>query len=144
MVRILLSFALTLAAGLLAWSPAASARIVVIAHSSNPEKAVTAEWVRNAFLGYARNFPSGHRAIPVDQSDDQPVWSEFAAKILDKTPKQLKAYWSVKIFSGRGQPPPAKGGDKDVTAWIADHAEAVGYLAQVPADKSVKVLLVVP
>lgn len=138
------SLILTLAAGLAALSPAADARIVVIAHPSNPEKAVPVEWVRDVFLGYTLNFPAGRRANPVDQDDDQPAWSEFAEKVLDKSPKKLKAYWSVKVFSGRGQPPPAKGDDKNVLAWVADHADAVGYVTQLPADKSVKVLLVIP
>lgn len=144
MTRLVMTCCLGLTLALLAYAPKAAAGIVIIAHPKNGEKAVSIGWVRDVFLGHVREFPTGHRATPIDQSDDQPVWTEFAEKVLDKPPKKLKAYWSVKVFSGRGQPPPAKGDDEDVIAWVAEHPEAVGYLSAPPSGSSVKVLLIVP
>jgi len=50
------------------------------------------------------NTINGIRVIPIDNSNAK-AYSEFYAKLINKTPKQIQAYWMKEIYRGDKQPP---------------------------------------
>jgi hypothetical protein len=80
----------------------------------------------------------------VDQSASSAIKGQFAQKVLNKTLSQLNAYWSVRIFTGRGVPPVGLSDERTTKEWIANNPEGIGYVLAKNVDKSVKVLLIVP
>jgi len=47
---------------------------------------------------------NGVRVIPIDNSNSK-IYNEFYAKLIHKTPKQIRAYWMKEIYRGDKQPP---------------------------------------
>lgn len=50
------------------------------------------------------NTINGIKVIPLDTKDRE-LFKEFYQKIIQKTPKQLHAYWMKEIYRGDKQPP---------------------------------------
>jgi len=50
------------------------------------------------------NTINGIKVIPVD-SNNKKLFQEFCREIIQKTPKQLHAYWIKEIYRGDKQPP---------------------------------------
>ncbi len=92
-------------------------------------------------MGRMIRFPDGRQVVPVDQVESSAAREAFYLKFADKSPAQIKAYWSRIIFTGRGQPPPEVSNDIEVKKFIARHPDAIGYIEQKLVDDSVKVVL---
>lgn len=133
----LLALATTAAAGV-------RAELAVIVNPASGDSALTADQVKDIYLGKTKKFPGGGEAVPVDQKDGSPVRASFNSKVVGKDEAQLKAYWAKLIFSGKGTPPTAVDGDADVKAWVAKTPGGIGYVDKAAADGSVKVVLTVP
>jgi len=122
----------------------AQAELAIIAHKSNANANMDPSDLARIFLGKSGNFPSGDTAVPIDQVDSSPVYSEFYQKVANKTPSQLKAYWSRLIFTGKGQPPRALSSAAEIKELIASNPNLVGYINSNEIDDSIKVLLTIP
>lgn len=114
------------------------AEIVVIVHPSNGN-ALDATSVSHIFLGKSKSFPDGSTAIPINQPEDSATGIAFAQNVLNKSPSQLKAYWSKLLFTGQGRPPKEVGNDADVIKLVADNPNTIGYIQAASATGSVKV-----
>lgn len=135
----------TLAAASLSLSlGAAHAELAIISHKDNPVSSIQPSDLARIFLGKASKFPGGETAVPVDQADGSAVYSEFYEKVANKTPSQLKAYWSRLIFTGKGQPPRAISSTDEVKELVSSNPNLVGYIESSAVDDSVKVLLTIP
>lgn len=132
------------ALALAAAGSAAHAALAIIAHPSNPAAGVTAEEAEQIYLGKSRALANGHRITPVDQTVGTASRVKFYRSVLKKDERELKAYWSKLIFTGKGQPPREVGDDAAVQAWVASHPDAIGYVDGKFVNSSVKVLLIVP
>lgn len=130
-----------LLAGVLALAAqGARAEVVVIVSAKNPCGALSAAQVGDIFLGNSASFPAGAAATPVDQADGSPARELFYSKALDKSPAQVKAYWSKMIFTGKGRPPKEAGDNAAVRKLVADSGSAIGYVERSAVDASVKVV----
>lgn len=139
-----LSALLLLAAALGAPGMAArAADLVVIVSAHNPVTALRAEQVADIFLGEAARFPDGAEAQALDQAMNTPQRNEFYQKVAARTPALMKAYWTKRIFTGRGQPPRELSGSNAVRKAVADNPDAIGYIDRAAVDASVRVVLVV-
>jgi ABC-type phosphate transport system substrate-binding protein len=126
------SIALALALSPAAAGVAAAAEaFVVIVHPS-----VTGASIRRADLGAVflkkalRWSGGGGLAVPVDQSGTSPVRIAFSEGVLGQPVAQVVQYWQKQMFSAaRLAPPPVKGTDAEVIAFVAKNAGAVGYVA---------------
>ncbi len=110
---------------------AAADSFVVIVHPS-----VTGASIRRADLGAvflkkaSRWTGGGGLAQPVDQSGTSPVRIAFSEGVLRQPVAQVVQYWQKQMFSSaRLSPPPVKGTDAEVIAFVAKNAGAVGYVA---------------
>lgn len=123
---------------------AAHAALAIIAHPSNKAAGITMEEAAQIYLGKSRELANGRRVAPVDQSVTSASRAKFYQSVVKKDERELKAYWSKLIFTGKGQPPREIGDDAAVQAWVASNPDAIGYVDGKFVNSSVKVLLVVP
>jgi ABC-type phosphate transport system substrate-binding protein len=122
-------------------SAGASAEVVAVVAASNPVSTLSRREIADIFLGRMIRFPDGREVVPVDQVENSAARDAFYLKFADKSPAQIKAFWSRIIFTGRGQPPPEVANGIEVKKFIAKHPDAIGYIEQKLVDGSVKVVL---
>ena len=65
---------------------------------------------------------------------------EFEQKILKKTSSQIKAYWSKRIFSGKGKPPKEVAAEHDIISLVAKNVDAIAYVEASSVTDAVKVI----
>ena len=124
---------------LLISSFAANAGVDVIVHPSNAN-AIDADQIKKIFIGKAKSFADGAKALPLTQGDGNAVTSEFNEKVLKKSSSQLKAYWSKLVFTGKGTPPKEASSDAEVLSLVASNPNLIGFVKQGSADSSVKII----
>ncbi len=120
---------------------AADTDIAIIVHRKNPLSSLTESDVMRLYLGKTRAFPNQTPARPVSLSNGVSPRREFDARILNRNPNQIRAYWAQQIFTGRGTPPREFGSATDVREFVANHPDAVGFMDAAAVDGSVKVVL---
>jgi ABC-type phosphate transport system substrate-binding protein len=113
---------------------------VVVVSVRSPVKTLSGEQVARIFLGKTETFPGGQRAVPIDQSEGSAVRDQFYDQVVNKTPAQLKAYWSRIIFSGRGEPPRSEPDDGAVKRRLQQDARAIGYIDHESLDPTVRLV----
>jgi ABC-type phosphate transport system substrate-binding protein len=118
----------------------AAANVVVVVSAKSAITALSNSQVSDLFLGKVSRFPGGLLAVPIDQAEGSNARNEFYAKFADKTPVQIKAYWSKIIFTGRGQPPRVAASGEEVKKRIAGDPAAIGYIEEKLVDASVRVI----
>lgn len=120
----------------------ASAGFVVIVNAGNPATTLSKLDASRIFLKKARAWPGGGlSADPVDQKDASPARREFLSAVMGKDPAAMAAYWQSQLFVGRTTPPPVKGSDADVIAFVAGSKGAIGYVsAGIPLPETVKAI----
>ena len=82
----------------------AFAGTAVIVNSDN-SSGIDIDTVKKIYLGKAKAFPDGSRAIPLTFEQGNPVRDAFNMNILGKSESQYSAFWSKLVFTGRGTPP---------------------------------------
>jgi len=103
----------------------------IIVHPGTPVAVVDREFLRSAFLKKATHWSDGRPIRPIDLPRAVPVRNLFVQEVLGRTSSQLKSYWSQRIFSGTGVPPPEANSVAAVVAYVVANPGAVAYL---PAD----------
>jgi len=68
---------------------------------------------------------NGVRVTPIDNSNSQ-IYNEFYAKLINKTPKQIRAYWMKEIYRGDKQPP-KRLSDKEIRERIKREPNIIYY-----------------
>jgi ABC-type phosphate transport system substrate-binding protein len=116
----------------------AAADIYVVTHPSN-SNTLDKDFVARLFLGKAKQFPDGTSAIPLSQIETAAATPEFNEKVLGRNSRQLKAYWSQLVFTGKGTPAKEVNTDAEVIALVKSNPNLIGYVAAAPSDGSVKV-----
>jgi hypothetical protein len=117
-----------------------AADVVAIVSSKSTIPPLSKTQVTDIFLGKVRRFPDGAVAVPLDLPEDLPQRTEFYKKLTDKSPAQVKAYWSKIIFTGRGQPPQAVSSSIEMKKRLVENPAAIGYIDASLVDASVRVL----
>jgi len=129
----------TMAAALVLLSSSAFAGIVVIVHPSNTNN-IDAASIKQIFTGKASSYDDSSEAIPLNLGPKNAATDEFNDKVLRKSAKQLKAYWSKKMFTGSGMPPKEIGSDAEMVKLIATNPNLIGYVSAEAVDASVRVV----
>lgn len=94
------------------------------------------------FLGKLKTFSSGDKAVAINLKLGNSTRNEFESKVLGKNASQIKAYWSKRVFSGKGKPPPELVSDKDIITMVASDTNVIAYVDVASVDDSVKVIKV--
>jgi ABC-type phosphate transport system substrate-binding protein len=118
-------------ATMVATAPAvAQAGFVMIANAANPATSISKLDATRIFLRKARAWPgSSLPADPVDQKESSPARKEFLSAVMGKDAAGMNAYWQSQLFVGRTTPPPVKGSDADVIAFVAAAKGGIGYVS---------------
>jgi len=123
--------------------PAAAAELVVVVSARSPITALRAEQVADIFLSEATRFPDGGEVVALDLPIGSPLRDDFYLKVANRTPALMKAYWTKRIFTGRGQPPRELPSSQAVRKLVADNPTLIGYIDRSALDASVRPVLVV-
>ena len=121
-------------------TPTAQADTAVIVHPDNPSASLDASVISRMYLGKTKKFPGGSTVIPIDQSDSADIRSGFLSSVMGKSARQVKSYWSKRIFTGKGTPPKQVGSSAEVKELISSNPSTIGYIDASEVDGSVKVI----
>ncbi|WP_448566034.1 phosphate ABC transporter substrate-binding protein [Thalassotalea ganghwensis] len=117
----------------------ANAEIAVIVHPQNQSTFDTAD-IKKIFLGKAKKFANGAEATPFTLENSLPAAEQFTTKVIGKSISQLNAYWSKKIFTGKGTPPKALQSNEKVLKEVASNPNAIAYIDKSAVTSDVKVI----
>ncbi|WP_426344799.1 phosphate ABC transporter substrate-binding protein [Pseudoduganella sp. R-32] len=121
----------------------AAAELVVVVSARSPITTLRAEQVADIFLSEAARFPDGGEVVALDLPIGSPLRDDFYLKVANRSPALMKAYWTKKIFTGRGQPPRELPNSQAVRKLVADNPTLIGYIDRSALDASVRPVLVV-
>lgn len=115
------------------------AEVSIVVNTGNASTVSDKEFSR-LFLGKLKKFSGGTAATPVNSKAGNLARTEFEKNIIKKSSSQIKAYWSKRIFSGKGKPPTEVDNDAAVLAFVASNVGAIGYVDSANVDGTVKVI----
>lgn len=101
----------------------------VIVHPSNAQRKLTRQQIADMFLLRNTEWENNVPVAVVDQTFTSPVRAAFSTQVLLRTVAAVKSFWQQVIFSGRGVPPPERGSDAAVVAFVLQNAGAIGYVS---------------
>jgi len=122
---------------------ASAADLVVVVSARSPITVLRLEQVADIFLSEATRFPDGGEVVALDLPIGSPLRDDFYQRVANRTPALMKAYWTKKIFTGRGQPPRELPNSQAVRKLVADNPTLIGYIERSALDASVRPVLVV-
>lgn len=122
---------------------ATAADLVVVVSARSPITTLRVEQVADIFLSEATRFPDGGEVVALDLPIGSPLRDDFYQRVANRTPALMKAYWTKKIFTGRGQPPRELPNSLAVRRLVADNPTLIGYIERSALDASVRPVLVV-
>lgn len=122
---------------------ATAADLVVVVSARSPITVLRLEQVADIFLSEATRFPDGGEVVALDLPIGSPLRDDFYQRVANRTPALMKAYWTKKIFTGRGQPPRELPNSQAVRKLVADNPTLIGYIERSALDASVRPVLVV-
>lgn len=114
--------------------------VVVVSSASKAPPKISGDELSAIFMGTAKAFGNGERAVPIDQKAGTPAYAGFYQKAAGKSESQMKAYWSRIMFTGKGQPPQEGGDGAAVKKLISANPNMVGYIEASLVDASVRVI----
>ena len=133
-------FTATLTLLLLAASASHGAEIAVVVNPDNPVGTLDQKTLSRIFLGRAKTYPGGSKAVPLNQVSDSDTRSRFESSLLGRSSSQMDAYWAKQMFSGSGRPPEEVSDDSAVIARVSSDPEAIGYVDAGAVTENVKVV----
>lgn len=126
-----------------AWGAPEKAAYKVIVNAANPETSLSTERLSTLFLKNVKKWTNGMPVFPVDQSTTTPVRIAFSKDVFDQPVVAIQSYWEDQIAHGREGPPPVRGSDREVIAYVEANVGAVGYVSPEtilsPQTKAMKV-----
>lgn len=128
---------LSVAALCLIFSGGTMAETVVIAGANSDVSSLSSAEVKKIYLGKNKSVHA------VDQSKGSELRQDFLSKVVGKSEGQFKAYWSKKIFSGKGIPPKILANSYAVKSKVSSSAGTIGYIDSKDVDATVKVVYTV-
>jgi len=67
--------------------------------------------------------------------------ANFNRKVLKRTELQVRSYWAIRVFTGKGIPPKMLASEKEIKKLITENPDYIGYIDANLVDDSVKVVL---
>jgi len=101
----------------------------IVANGANGAETISKQQLEDIFMKKAGAWSDGQPVIPVDQSASSSTRHGFSKVIFGRDTNAIKSYWQRQIFSGRGVPPPEKGSDDEVLAFVRVNSGAIGYVS---------------
>ena len=118
---------------------AIATEFAVIVHPKNTST-FTAAKISRMFLSKIKSFDNGSPVEFYSYDFDTDIRQAFEAKILQKTPQELKSYWTKLVFTGKGSPPHTLGTDAEVLYQVSKNPNGIGYIPIELVTPEVKVV----
>ncbi|MEE4250032.1 MAG: hypothetical protein V2I38_05540 [Alcanivoracaceae bacterium] len=123
---------------LLSWPLLGQAELVVVTGSNSDLTSLTENEVRQLFSGQLK-VVGGKRMQPLDLPTSSKDRENFYAKLMGRSPEQMRAYWTRLIFTGQGKPPREVSSIQELTN-LVNSGEYIGYLRADALTDNVQVL----
>lgn len=114
----------------------------VVVNVANPQATMVQREVVDLFMGRTRTFSGGEFALVFDLPRDHPEHAAFFQALTGMGPSQVNSYWSRLMFSGQAMPPQPLPNEAGMVEVLKRNPNAIGWLPRDPADKQLRVLLV--
>ncbi|MAI65874.1 MAG: phosphate ABC transporter substrate-binding protein [Alteromonas sp.] len=111
----------------------------IIINSSNAS-GIDLEMVKRIYLGKAKAFPDGSRAIPLTFEQGNGLRDTFNKDVLGKSESQYSAFWSKLVFTGRGTPPEMIASEEEMLTLVANNPNTIGFVDESKVNETVKVV----
>lgn len=118
-----------------------SAEVVIIANPSVKATEVSAEELKQVFLGAKSTFSDGSAVEPV-LAQAGAAHEAFLKTYVGKSDPALRNHFKSLVFTGKGSMPKSFASDSEITAFVAKTKGAVGYITAAPSAGGVKRLTV--
>jgi len=125
-------------------TPANAAPFYVVVNEANSISSLSYDELSDFFLKKSSRWNHGGLVEPVDQRESTPVREIFTRNVHRKSAAAVRAFWQLRIFSGRDIPPPEKTSDAEVIAYVRNNPNAIGYVSAAVSMAGVKVVAVHP
>jgi len=116
--------------------------IVFIVNKNVQETRITSETIRNIFLGKKAKWNDGSRIVLVVLENND-THSLFLKNYVKKGSHAFLNYWRQKLFTGQGVPPISFDNETDLTDYVANTKNAIGYVSSLDTLEGVKILSIV-
>ena len=120
--------------------PASAGDLVVIVNKEVPADAISASDLGRIFLGKTRLWESGEKIVLAVWSDPD-ASDTFLKRYTRKKSDQYYAYWTRRVFTGKGTMPVYFDSQEEITEFVKSTKGAISFLSA-PVDPSVKTLIV--
>ncbi len=124
-------------------SPQAHADFYLVVQSANPQPSLTQREAVDLFMGRYRAFRNGDPAKVYDLPRDSAQRAEFYQHLTGMGPAQINSYWARLMFSGQTMPPQSVSDEAAMIETVKRNPSAIGWVRKEPADKQVRVLLII-
>jgi hypothetical protein len=108
--------------------------VVIAGAGSDVLSSLSASEIKALYLGKSKDLTI------FDQKTGASVRKDFLDKVVGKSESQFKAYWSKRIFTGKGTPPKQLDGDAAMKIMVANTPGSIGIIDSASVDSSVKVI----
>lgn len=125
----------------LAWVLHAQEGYKIVVNAGNPSASLSKAQVSKFFLEKA-TWDDGQAVAAVDLPPTSPVRELFSREILSMPISSVSARWRDNAGLGRGEPPPAMAGDREVLAYVRLKPGGIGYVSAGTDTQGVKVISV--
>jgi ABC-type phosphate transport system substrate-binding protein len=114
--------------------------LVVVANRDFKISKLTKSEVEEIFLQKRVSGLGQQSFVPVFLPDTSSAAVAFADKVLGKSVKQLRAYWNLKVLTGRLKPPIVVDSPEEVITFLNRNSGSLGYLDESFVKEGLKVL----
>lgn len=128
---------------LMLMSTSVSGNVVVVVNKDSLITSLDNIQVANIFLARTNRFPNGEKTKPIELNKGG-TRSHFYKSISGKTPKQLTAYWTTLVFSGKGRPPKGFTDHSEFLKTFTLESGAITYLEQSQITDNMRVVYTFP
>lgn len=120
---------------------AAEPEPLVIVAAGSPLRELQQAQVVAYFTGRQRALPNGEPVQPLDLPPEHPLRERFYRLLTGYNAAQMNSYWARLSFSGQMRPPLVMPSEAAMQRQLRENPRAIGYLARVPEDAGLRVLL---
>lgn len=129
----------TLACGSL-FGKAFASPLVIVASANFKVTRLTKSEVEAIFLQKRVVGPGQQAFVPVFLPDTSDSAVQFAQSVLGKSMKQLRAYWNLKVLTGRLKPPVVVETTEELITYLNRNNGSLGYMNESFVKEGLKIL----
>ncbi|OFI36151.1 hypothetical protein BFC17_09385 [Alteromonas lipolytica] len=121
---------------------ASEAAIAIVVAQNSTIESISKRELIDVFMGRFDVLESGQKVQPVDYVNGSALRANFYRALVGKSERQINAYWSRLIFSGRAKPPAQVDSISESVEFILTNNTALSYIPVSNVSEEMKIVLV--